>query len=229
MRVIEVVLICLVAFGGSILISLFMLCGHNYSMSPRDAFGWIVATVREGSMLGLLWYVLLRRGKSFHYLGLAWTWTDLGWSILLRIAGGLAFTAVYQFIYVTGLTAVSHRAASAHVGQLLFAGGISFATILFQFVNPFFEELIVRAYVMTEVKALTGSVAKAIIVSTVLQTGYHFYQGVPAALAHGATFLIWSLYYAKTNRIAPVILAHLYSDLFSTLWYLIRQWSGTNW
>jgi membrane protease YdiL (CAAX protease family) len=118
---------------------------------------------------------------------------------------------------------MSHKIASASVGHILFGGGVFFTTILFQFLNPIFEELIVRAYLMTEIKALTGSASKAILASTLLQMSYHFYQGAPVAFAHGATFLLWSIYYAKTNRIAPIILAHLYSDVSGTLWYMFRH------
>ena len=135
----------------------------------------------------------------------------------------MAFYAVYGFIHLTGMASVSHETSSAYVNKILFRGGISLMTILFQFLNPFFEELIVRAYVMTEVIALTNSATKAIIFSTALQISYHFYQGIPLAFADGAEFLVWSIYYAKTNRIAPIILAHLYSDLGITLWHLFRQ------
>ena len=109
-----------------------------------------------------------------------------------------------------------------NVGQYLFGSGIFFTTILFQFINPFFEELIVRAYLMTEVRRLTNSVTKAVLISTVLQASYHFYQGGPAAIAHGAEFLILAIYYAKTNRITPIILAHLYADVGGTLEYWLR-------
>jgi membrane protease YdiL (CAAX protease family) len=93
--------------------------------------------------------------------------------------------------------------------------------ILFQFLNPFYEELIVRAYVITELKQLTNSVWKPIILSTLLQTSYHFYQGIPMALGEGAGFLVFSIYYSKTNRIAPIILAHLYIDVGATLYYFL--------
>ena len=222
----EVVLVCLIAFGGSILSSFYSLSslsGNGSGTSSGGIFKWVYAIMRQGSALGLFWYVLVRRGKSFFDLGLVWARKDFVWSIALSFGGSLASRAVYNAIYYSGLTTVSHSAANTHVGHILFGGGISLVTILFQFVNPFFEELIVRAYVMTEVKHLTNSAMKAIIVSTVMQTSYHFYQGAPAAFGHGATFLIWSFYYAKTNRIAPVILAHLYSDVGSTLWYLFRQ------
>jgi membrane protease YdiL (CAAX protease family) len=121
------------------------------------------------------------------------------------------------------LTAISRGEATHYVGHLLFGSGIFYSAILLQFLNPFFEELIVRAYLMTEIQFLTGSVTKAVIISTILQTSYHLYQGGAAAISHAATFLIFSIFYAKTNRITPVILAHLYSDVSATLWYWFRE------
>ncbi len=108
------------------------------------------------------------------------------------------------------------------MGGILFGGGISIATLLFVCLNPFFEELIVRAYVITEVKQLTGSAAKAVLLSTALQTSYHLYPGAPMAFSIGAAFLVVSIYYSKTGRITPVILAHLYFDLGTTLWFAIH-------
>ena len=165
--------------------------------------------------------------RLFADLGFTWARKDLGWTIgwaiILRVAGSLAFYAVFEVIYYGGLTSSNHYATSELIGQHLFGGGIFATTIRFQFVNPIFEELIVRAYFMTEIKALTGSTSKAILASTLLQTSYHFYQGAPAAFGHGATFLIFSIFYARTNRIMPIILAHLYTDVIGTLLYWSRH------
>ena len=86
------------------------------------------------------------------------------------------------------------------------------------FLDAFFEELTARAYLMTEVLSLTGRVLPAIIISTLFQTSYHLYQGGPAALVHGFVFLIYSIIYAKTGRIGPIILTHVYWDLFGVAW-----------
>ena len=224
--IIEIVLVCTIAFGGSILVSghfLFFGYSGQSSFGGSGLFGWLYRSLFEASALGLLWYVLLRHGKNFSSLGLSWKWKDIGWSIVLLVGGAIAFYAVYAAIHFSGLPAVSQKTSSIRVADGLFGGGISVVTIVFLCLNPFFEELIVRAYLMTEIKKLTNSTAKAIIASMALQTSYHFYQGVPLALADGALFLIYSIYYAKTNRIAPIILAHLYCDVGSTFWYLLRQ------
>jgi len=84
--------------------------------------------------------------------------------------------------------------------------------------NPFFEELIVRAYLMTEIGELTGSWILAVGVSVVFQAGYHIYYGWPVAVSLGFQFLVFALYYAKTRRAAPIILAHGIFDF----WALIR-------
>jgi len=222
LRIIEVLLVCVIAFGGSILASTFLFFGYRYG-SDAGLLRWSNSFLHEAASLGLVWYVLRRQSKSFSDLGFSWVRKDVGWSILLWMGGGLSFSAVYAVIKSLGLTSTDQSLATGQVGVRLFAGGISFVTILFQFLNPFFEELIVRAYVMTELRQLTSSAAKAVLFSTVLQMSYHFYQGAPLAFAEGAMFLIFSFSYAKSNRITPIILAHLYFDLIGTLSYYFRH------
>jgi len=222
----ELVLVCTIAFSSGLFSSFYYLfSGLHYSSGGARV--WIFSAFRQLSVLVLLWYVLLRRSKSFFDIGLSWRRSDIPWSLLLRIGGSAAGIGVYNAIYFSQLTAINRSTAGFMIRGYVFGGGVTFATILAMFVNPFYEELIVRAYLMTEVKALTNSTMLAIVSSTVLQMSYHFYQGVPAALAHGGTFLIFSIYYAKTSRIAPVILAHLYSDLGAALFYLLYQYHGS--
>ena len=221
----EILLVCTIAFGSSILASgHFLLFGNSDHSGSGSAgtFGWLYRCVFEASALALLWYVLMRRRKTFSSLGLPWEWKDIGRSIVLMVVGCVAYYTVYAGFSYTGLAAVAHKTSSDQVAGRLFGSGVSLVTFLFLFLNPFFEELIVRAYLITEIKLLSNSTVKAIIVSTVLQTSYHFYQGIPLALSYSVTFLIYSIYYAKTNRIAPIILAHLYCDVGSTLLYLFR-------
>ena len=221
MRICELTLVCIVAFSGPILASAhsYFTHGNDSPTSTRGAYSFFSQALRQGSALALLWYVLARSKRSFSGLGLAWARHDLGWSIVLEISEVLAFGAVYWTIFSLGLTTTTHAMAAERAGGIVFGARVSVAAFLFQFLNPFFEELIVRAYVMTEIKYLTQSVWAAIIVSTILQSSYHLYQGLPATLSHAAAFFISSVFYARTNRITPVILAHFYSDVGPTLWY----------
>jgi membrane protease YdiL (CAAX protease family) len=223
MRFLEVILICAIAFGPSLYLSVYSLFDNDFENTPRTSYAWAIQLLREGCYLGLLWYVLSRRGQFFSDLGLKWSWKDLVWSIILFLVGSVAFQAIYTVIRFSGLGSLIYHEPYVSVSYLLFGGGIFLSTLLFQFLNPFFEELIVRAYLMTEIKYFTNSSAWAIIISTVLQSSYHLYQGVPAAISHVGTFLIFSIYYAKTKRITPIILAHLYMDVGATLHYWVQH------
>jgi membrane protease YdiL (CAAX protease family) len=106
-----------------------------------------------------------------------------------------------------------HQPHGPNLGNIIFGTSISMATVLLQILIGPFEELIVRGYLMTEVKRFTGSILFAILCSVAVQTSYHFYQGGPLALAHIGGFLVFAMFYAKTNRILPIILAHSALDL----------------
>lgn len=218
LRIVEVILVCVLAFGASVLTSIYSLFGDRLG-SSIGSLSWTNSILHECSALGLVCYFLLRRSKSFADLGLGWRWKDIPWSLALYFVGVAAVSVTYRAIHYSGLTSTSLQGASAEVGQHLFGGGVFVPALLLPCINPFFEELIVRAYLITEVRELTNSLGKAIACSVLLQTSYHFYQGVPLAISYAPQFLIWSLYYAKTNRVMPIILAHFYADIGATLWY----------
>ena len=87
--------------------------------------------------------------------------------------------------------------------------------LVYALINPLKEEPIARAFVMSEVRFLTGRSWVAVTASVGLQVSYHFYQGILAALSYIALFLVFALCYSRTRLILPIILAHLYFDLFA--------------
>lgn len=76
------------------------------------------------------------------------------------------------------------------------------------------EELIVRAYLMTEVAELTGRMWIAVLASVGFQTLYHLYQGTPYALVSAGSFFVAALFYANTRRATPLILAHAWHNFW---------------
>jgi membrane protease YdiL (CAAX protease family) len=58
----------------------------------------------------------------------------------------------------------------------------SVVAIPFSLLNPFFEELIVRAYLMSEVIDLAGSPAFAVALSVAVQFSYHLFYGWAGAV-----------------------------------------------
>ena len=126
------------------------------------------------------------------------------WAIWATISPVLVFQAAYR-------SSAGHYLHAKSLESML-GFGISLLSIAFVLLNPFFEELIVRAYTMSEVMDLGGSRLLAILISVSLQMSYHFYQGVLRSIAIAATFTVFSIYFAKTRRIAPIILAHFCFD-----------------
>src|SRR5262249_7646685 len=85
------------------------------------------------------------------------------------------------------------------------------------------EELIVRAFMITEVVELTGQVSLAVFSSVCFQALYHFYQGGAGGLVGAGGFLICSIYYVRYRRITPLILSHfLYNMLIYGYWGVTR-------
>jgi membrane protease YdiL (CAAX protease family) len=125
----------------------------------------------------------------------------------------LGLSMVYYFVARKTLDSTPQNIES-------FKANFSIFYLLFILINPFFEEIIARAYVMSEVKDLFGKTSLAIIVSVGLQTSYHLYQGWSSAIILFSGFLIFSLYYAESRRVMPVILAHFYFDLLAFLTYV---------
>jgi membrane protease YdiL (CAAX protease family) len=98
----------------------------------------------------------------------------------------------------------------------------SVVAIPFSLLNPFFEELVVRAYLMTEVIELTGSSTLAIALSVGVQFSYHLYYGWVGAISLSFLFLVFALYYVRSRLALPVIVAHGFFDVYA----LIRLWAA---
>ena len=125
---------------------------------------------------------------------------------------GHAFVQViHHFLYGSFATGPSARDFFAHP---------TVVAIPFTLLNPFFEELIVRAYLMSEIIELTGSSKLAVALSVGVQFSYHLYYGWSGAISLSFVFLVSALYYEYARRALPVIVAHGFFDLYG----LVRLW-----
>jgi membrane protease YdiL (CAAX protease family) len=214
----ELLLVLLVAFGGSILNSFYILKSNQGEYPYRHSSGWAAALLEEVSSLLLLAYVLSRRKKRIRDLGLRWSFRDLavglGVAVLALAAYYLGFTIVRALQHVFLSTA-----PVAHTPREVF-GHPSLMAIPLIALNPFFEELIVRANLMSEIKALTNSWTLAAALSVIVQASYHLYYGWTGALSLAFQFLVCSIYYARTKKATPLVFAHGLLDIlgFVRLW-----------
>jgi membrane protease YdiL (CAAX protease family) len=215
LRWFEVALVTVVAFGGPILNSLYLLQSGPAVIASVPKFGWAAGLAHEISSLLLVGYILARHGKRFRDLGLGVSILDIGTGLFLTVTAYLAYwmgsIAIYAIHREIFTSAASYHAASEYFGH---PSGIGVAYILFASV---FEELIVRAYLMSEIKELTGSRTMAIVASVIIQGSYHLYYGWSVALSLAFSFAVFALYYAKSRRILPCIIAHELFDLYGLI------------
>jgi membrane protease YdiL (CAAX protease family) len=203
----------LVAFGSPLLNSLYLLHSGPRLSGQMSDLGSLASTVHEIAGLLLVGYILARHGLRFRDLGLQWSLGDVGRGLILTIAslvcyviGVLVLQGIHYSIYRT--LAVGHSARS------FFGTPSMFAVVPFVLLNPFFEELIVRAYLMTEIVEITGSAPLAIVVSVGIQAVYHLYYGWLTAVALAFQFFVFGLYYARSRRALPIVVAHAAFDLY---------------
>lgn len=177
-------------------------------LSSADDFSSTVLLLQDLLAISVLVYVLYRQGRSLKTIGLTARVSDLPWTLLLLFFSWLLSASV---IPVVDSFMLSDQTAAVFGSTLLACLAIVPGATA--------EELIVRAFLMTEVAALTGRMWIAVLASVGFQTLYHLYLGTPSALISAGAFLVYALFYANTRRITPVILSHVLHNF----WILIMQ------
>jgi membrane protease YdiL (CAAX protease family) len=213
--------VLLFAFGPPVVNSLLIWLG-GWHPGPASTRRLVFKIVYELSALALMAWVLHKQGKRFTDIRLFIppTLADLGHSVLLFIGaimvnGWMYFSLHLIAYFLTGRW--PHR--TWNISAALFGNTIAFLPFLFCIINPFAEELIVRAFLITQTEDIYGSTKAAAFASVVLQTSYHLYQGLLGALDLSPSFTLFTAYFIRKRRILPVVLAHLYMDLMAVSTY----------
>jgi len=213
--------LALVLFAGlwyPILGTIYVLRGGTFPVENalQQQFRLLVIVAFELTALVVLFYVISRRRKAWRDLGLDFRWRDFASAIALLMVASLLSWTLYYVAQLAYAIATGHYLYPKSLGGML-GFGISVWSLLFVCLNPFFEELIFRAYLISEIVALGGSRSLAIFLSIAVQVSYHLYQGLANVIPITVMFLVFSIYYARTKRVVPVILAHLFCDVYALL------------
>jgi len=184
------------------------------ALEDRNTTHFLAACVHEFAALLLLGYVLKRSGRNFGALGIRPSFGGLGMGAVLWLGVVIVTRLSYYFLQYAHF-AIFHQYLRPWDMSGIMGGTAIWVWVPFILLNPWFEEVLVRGYVMTEVAELSGSTAFAVLVSTAIQTGYHLYQGPVNTVMVGSCFLLLSLYYARTRKLFPVIVAHTIIDVLA--------------
>lgn len=92
--------------------------------------------------------------------------------------------------------------------------------------NAVLEETIVVGYLLTRLRELGWQIGSIIVASAVLRGSYHLYQGFGAFLGNVVMGVIFALFFLRTRRVMPLIIAHTLLDVFAFVGYALlpKEW-----
>jgi membrane protease YdiL (CAAX protease family) len=212
---VEFAVVVLGAFGYFIVVSLLAAVWHRPHAVPVADAQLVELMVYELALTALLAGFLWLRGWSFARLGLRFGPVETLTGFALAGAAYLAYVAAFVLI-----ARVWPQAAQAMRPETFGSSGISLASaVALAVVNPVFEELFVCGYVIAALEK-PGDTWVGIHVSVAIRLLYHLYQGAVAAIGVVPFGLILALWYARTGRLWPVIVAHAVTDFAALLHYV---------
>jgi membrane protease YdiL (CAAX protease family) len=166
-------------------------------------------------LLALVLHLLRLRSESMDEFTEPFAAKDLARGLGLFVWASVSYFGTY--LLVLKLSPGPARADEGPQGMGFLQVKFSFFYLLFILLNPFVEEGIVRGYLQTRLRQTGQHGAVVVLTSTVVQSSYHIYQGVPACLALFPGFLVYAAYYHQRRRWWPVLVAHLIEDVLAML------------
>lgn len=202
----EFFLVVLLAFGLFSVASIRALFGPltgRAALLFDDHRVWTLM-VYQLSVAPVIMYILWERG---------WQWADFSLKITPRgvLQGiGLAAAAFFLLKVATHLLSSIASASMAPAAALAPATG-GFLVVAGMFaasvVKAVFEEILVCGYVVQSLRGRFGIVLAA-NASIALRMSFHLYQGPAAFLMYALFGLLFTLFYVRTGRLWPLIVAH---------------------
>jgi membrane protease YdiL (CAAX protease family) len=191
----------------------------NPSLSPRP---WLDLTyqllaVFFGIVPALLAVHLLNRDhdRAEADLGLdrRRPWFDLGTGTALAALIGIPGLGLYVVARELG---INTQVAAANLPNVWWAVPV---LILAATANAVLEEVVVVGYLMTRLRDLGWRPWHAVAASALLRGSYHLYQGVGAFIGNAVMGVVFALYFRRTRRVLPLIVAHAILDVAAFVGY----------
>jgi len=219
LRLIELLFVVLSATYLPYLGTIYSLTGGSVAHYGPEWYRTVYRLGYDFTGLGIVCYILFRRGQSPKSIGFSLRWRDL-WSGVLVWFGVLAASFIWSdFFYRTYYTFFGTYPARKNLHSMLDTHfGVLWAVAII--VNGFYEEGIVRGFVTSDLTVLTGNRWLAGGASVLLQIGYHGYQGWTNMTLIFPVFIVFAIYYGKTGRLTPLVVAHSIQDFFALSHYL---------
>jgi membrane protease YdiL (CAAX protease family) len=148
---------------------------------------------------------------------------DLGWGTLLAAGIGIPGLLLVYVARRLGISADIVPAALQHVWWAIPV------LILSAVENAVLEEVIVVGYLITRLRNLGLSLPVIVACSAVLRGSYHLYQGFGAFVGNAVMGVVFALFFLRTKRVMPLIVAHTILDTAAFVGYTLVPHSWLSW
>ncbi|HWS37548.1 MAG TPA: CPBP family intramembrane glutamic endopeptidase [Actinoplanes sp.] len=95
--------------------------------------------------------------------------------------------------------------------------------------NSVLEEVIVVGYLITRLRTFELSPVWIIAASAVLRGSYHLYQGFGGFIGNVVMGVVFALFYLRTKRVMPLIVAHSLLDIVAFVGYALLPAAWLTW
>jgi membrane protease YdiL (CAAX protease family) len=170
------------------------------------------------SPLLVLAFLMMRNRERPATIGLTrFTWRDLGAGIGLCVVSYL-LVVVLSLIFA-GLG--SNDVEFLPDGLPLWFLGLQ--ALVISISAGVTEEVVVRGYAQTRLEQLGLPTWLVVVLPTALWSPFHIYQGLAAVVTIFGLGLFWALWFQRTRRLWPLIVAHALFDLFQLVLLLASR------
>ncbi|MDG4822026.1 CPBP family intramembrane metalloprotease [Asanoa sp. WMMD1127] len=172
--------------------------------------------------VALALYLLSRDHSPRSLLGLdvRRPWFDVGWGVGLAAMIGLPGLGL---VFVAAQLGINANLVPAALPHLWWAVPV---LILSAVQNAVLEEIVVVGYLVTRLRDLGWRLPGVVAASAVLRGSYHLYQGFGAFLGNAVMGVVFALFFIRTRRVLPLVIAHTLLDVVAFVGYslLPRDW-----
>lgn len=85
--------------------------------------------------------------------------------------------------------------------------------------NAVLEEIVAVGYLQTRLRQLGYGVVATVAASALLRGAYHLYQGFGAFLGNVVMGVVFSVFFVRTGRLLPLVIAHALVDIAAFVGY----------
>jgi membrane protease YdiL (CAAX protease family) len=125
---------------------------------------------------------------------------------------GLALLAAAKWLGFNTQIAAANLAAAWWTIPILVAAAL---------MNGLLEEVVMIGYFFTRARDLRWHTAAIVAASALVRGSYHLYQGFGSFVGNAVMGAVFGLFYVKTSRVAPLVVAPTLLDVFAFVGYAL--------